>query len=872
MENSLEKTEDAALPEVRIILIGGRWAGKSMSANTILRKERFECGRVRTTQAEVRHEVVEGRKLIVVDAPGWSSSPSLTEIPEGDKLRFKLNASKCPPGPNVFLLVLPIDSAFSVEHRTTVEEHMKLLGQRVWRFTMVLFTCGDYLGETTIEQHIESEGEALKWLIERCGNRYHVFNNKDKGNSSQVSLLLEKIDEMMSNSGGRFYKVDGQTLKIITEKEKEVVERAKERQKRVQEQRQERLNLISDEKKPNPELRMILLGSRNVGKTSVGNTILGFKEQEDGKRTANSVVRCGFVKKTEITLVDTPGWWKGFPVFDTPEAIKEEITCSMFMCGPGPHIFLLVVDADASFNAKNLDAVKTHVELLGEDVWKHTFIVFTKGDWLGTKPIEEYIEGEGEALQTLVEQCGNRYHTINNKNANDSTQVTELLKKIIETVAGNGWEYFVPDEKIFKSIEEKRKRTEEAAKLRQEQVKAKRKYFQGFRNELSQLRIAMLGQKSFGKSASGNTILRKEVFATCMNMQCVVGNGLVAGHQVTVIDTPGWWQESSRCTEELDREIVRGMSLSPSGVHAVLLVIPLDLSFRDPHLAALKEHMNLFEEDIWKHTIVLFTHGDKLADRSVEEHIEREHPALRWLVDRCENKYHTINNTTKSDPSQVVELFEKIKDMVAGNEGRLFCPNTSEVNQSISEKFSKSQLKNVLKNVLKQQLDREYKRRELDLMIGFRETLLELQDDIRGTGMSTKPRFHKQMAIGGMTKIKGQAKGTGHKKRDEKEEKKIEAKISREIEKLDMNIMKSTELLHSSMDILIPDFKGDIPTPIPSLVPSILNQEQSTGQLDKVLHWLSQLQVSTNVDNQLTLNFSQTSGYQSCYHLNPPET
>uniref|UniRef100_A0A3Q1GT95 AIG1-type G domain-containing protein n=1 Tax=Acanthochromis polyacanthus TaxID=80966 RepID=A0A3Q1GT95_9TELE len=212
-----EDTEIITLPELRIVIIGGRWGGKSCSGNTILRKERFECGRTRTIQSEVRHGVVEGRKLTVVDAAGWSSSLSLTEIPEGDKQRFKLNPSKCPPGPNAFLLVIPIDSAFSVEQRKIVKDHMKLLGERVWRYTMVLFTCGDFLGGKTVEQHIESEGDSLKWVIGRCKNRYHVFNNKEKTNTSQVSLLLEKIDEMVWHNNDSYYEIDEQTFKIIRE-------------------------------------------------------------------------------------------------------------------------------------------------------------------------------------------------------------------------------------------------------------------------------------------------------------------------------------------------------------------------------------------------------------------------------------------------------------------------------------------------------------------------------------------------------------------------------------------------------------------------------------------------------------------------------
>lgn len=183
----------------------------------------------------------------MVDAAGWSSSHSLAEISEGDKQRFKLNVSKCPPGPHAFLLVIPIDSAFSVEQRRTVEAHMNLLGKRVWRYTMVLFTCEDFLGEKTIEQHIESEGDALKWVIESCSNRYHVFNDEEKGNLSQVTVLLEKIDEMVWNNNSRYYEVDRQTFHIIKEKQREVAERAEKRRRRAEEHRQQTKSLISGE-------------------------------------------------------------------------------------------------------------------------------------------------------------------------------------------------------------------------------------------------------------------------------------------------------------------------------------------------------------------------------------------------------------------------------------------------------------------------------------------------------------------------------------------------------------------------------------------------------------------------------------------------
>ncbi|XP_031724098.1 GTPase IMAP family member 8 [Anarrhichthys ocellatus] len=855
MENNLGERESTTLSEVRLILIGGRWAGKSFSGNTILRKERFECGRTRTAQTEVRHGAVEDRHLTVVDAPGWSSSLSLTEIPEGDKRRFKLNASKCPPGPHVFLLVVPIDSAFSVDNRRTVEEHMKLLGERVWRYTMVLFTCGDFLWGKTIEQHIESEGDSLKWLTVRCRNRYHVFNNKEKRNSDQVTQLLQKIDEMMRHNDGSWYQVDQQTLNTIKEKQREVVERAEMRRRRSEEQRRQMKTRIQEKMKPIPKLRLVLLGSRSVGKTSVGNSILGIKEQEDGQRTARSVAQQGFVGETEITVVDTPGWWKGFSVVDTPEAMREEVKRSPFLCLPGPHVFLLVIDVDASFNLKHLDAVMSHVDLLGEEVWRHTIVVFTRGDWLGSHIVEEYIEGEGKALQSLVQQCGNRYHVIDNKNADDGTQIMELLEKITETVAGNDWDYFVPDQKIFVTIETRRLSVEVAAQQRQSQVVAKRKALRGDSKELSELKLLMLGQKTFGKSATGNNLLRKEVFATCENESCQMEEGEVAGRLVTVIDTPGWRRDSSCCTEEKDKEIVRGLSLSRSGVHAVLLVVPLDLTFREAQQASLEEHLNLFGADVWKHAMVLFTYGDNLADKSVEEHIEGEHGALRWLIDKCENKYHVVNNMKKTDTGQVNELFEKIEEMVAGNGGRLFYPEMNAVHLRIEEKFGRRQLK----RVLKQRLEEEYRRRELELMKGFKKTLLHLQAEVKGQSVtSTKCK----LLIGDVTKIK--AKGIVQRRKDGKEkEESMNLKISQEIEKLEKNIeTKSSELQQGSMDVFLPNFKRE--GPAPSTAGSLSQMENPTRHYDKVLGWLSTLQIGRNYDNQMTLNFSQaTSGYRS---------
>ncbi|XP_061635638.1 GTPase IMAP family member 8-like [Phyllopteryx taeniolatus] len=797
------------MPERRLVLIGGRRDGKSSSANTILGEERFESGRTRTAQSEVRHGIVGGRNLVVVDTPGWKSSPSLSEIPERDKQQFKLYASKCPPGPHAFVLVIPTDSRFSFKQKKTLQEHMTLLGEQAWRYSMVLFTFGDYLDNNTIEQHIEREGEALTWLIEKCQNRYHVLNNEDKNNSSQVTQLMEKIDEMVDDNDNRFYVLDNHTFHNIEKKQEEVAQKAEERSRRALEQR-EQMKMIVSEMEPIQQLRIILLGSRFVGKTCVGNTILGIKENDEGRTTLSEVLQ-GSVGRTDIIIVDTPGWQKAFLACDTPEMIKDRMLQSMFKCLPGPHVFLLVIDADASFNTRHLDAATSHVELFGEGVWKHTLVVFTRADWQGSHAIEEYIESEGKALQSLVERCWNRYHVLDKMNKDNGTRVDELLEKITLTLAGNGRRHFQPDQMMMEALMEREKKVENAAKLRS-QLKATR-VDKGSAQNLKELRILILGEKMSGKTTAANCLLRSNVFPT--NDECLAREAQVAGRQVTVVDTPGWYSEA-QCTWAQDREIVRGLSLSPEGVHAVLFVISLDFKFTKANQETLEDHIKLFGDSVWNHTMVLFTNVDTLADRPLEEYIEREHRALQWLVDKCGNKYHCLNVAETSNIRQHDQLFEKIEEMSAKNQGRLFRADIKDIHPRIDEKFQKKKIKDTVQHLIEQQC----RSRELELLKGFKEKLEKLHQDI-------KEIVPAPVAL-----------STGFKAKVKK--KSVLSDIEQEIEELNKSIFKLMHLRRNSMD-LISSLSG------------------STQGMDDDLKCLSTLQISTNQDSQLTLDFSESS-------------
>ncbi len=115
--------------------------------------------------------------------------------------------------------------------------------------------------------------------------------------------------------------------------------------------------------------------------------------------------------------------------------MRRETKRSMSLCPPGPHAVLLVVRSCTSVTAEYHRQIEEHLELLGKAVWDHTLVLFTRGDELGSVPIEQRIGNGGKAFQTLLERCGNRFHVLENKRrADDGSQVKELMRKMDQLV------------------------------------------------------------------------------------------------------------------------------------------------------------------------------------------------------------------------------------------------------------------------------------------------------------------------------------------------------------------------------------------------------------------------------------------------------
>ncbi|XP_048869705.1 LOW QUALITY PROTEIN: uncharacterized protein LOC125742088 [Brienomyrus brachyistius] len=520
----------AGYPELRLVLLGTIGCGKSHSGDTILQTSPGASGYTSPRICRKRQGPSEGRMLTLVETPRWYWSGGRVEATIRRETTQALSLTA--PGPHAFLLLIPVGQFTEVEGRVPSQME-EMFGQGVLRHTLVLFTCGDYLMGKGMEEYLAGEEPGLKEVLDRCGGRYHVINNRSPQDRGQVRSLLEKVENMVRINGdcyvhhiaapvdaerrpvdrtwssnpmvlktqNRRESWDGSRLTGMEERDGGVEEMATAKQlpnglhaaappRRTSDSSSpwerrtsyrlsaegallsqlmdekpapsyvntifHRISSTSEEPPPTishpsgsmedtvfpspapflsttlPEMRLLILGRRGMGKRDVGNSILGKEaflsrggaDQECERKTA-------IVAGNQVAVVLTPDWLDSDHLL---EDVQKGLSEGLSLSSPGPHAFLLCVSVDqpAAAELRALGAVEG---ILGPDALRsHSVVLFTRGKQGGHQhaELEEHIASHREDLMQLVEKCGDRYHVM------EPGSVGELLEKVEQAVKESG--------------------------------------------------------------------------------------------------------------------------------------------------------------------------------------------------------------------------------------------------------------------------------------------------------------------------------------------------------------------------------------------------------------------------------------------------